>query len=176
MSERIFIAVNFDKDTKEFISSVQDQLKSISECGTFSRQENFHLTVMFIGDVEKNELNMICDAVESIDSPSNEFVISGIGRFRREGGDIWWLGVKKYDELEKIHLFIADKLRQAGFELEKRTFKPHLTIARECIVRSNASVPTYQPMEVKVDRISVMRSERIRGRLTYTELYRKDLG
>lgn len=172
---RIFTAINFDKKTIENVLSVQKRLREVSECGNFSRPENLHLTLVFIGEVEKCDLQKIYDAVDSIDHAPTEFLLDGVGCFRRDGGDIWWIGVKKYDGVGQIQKILSEKLKKAGFKLESREYKPHLTLARECIVKADAVLPKYEPMTVKANRISVMKSERINGKLTYTEIYGKDL-
>jgi len=172
---RIFIAINFEEKIKDYILSVQSKLKDISECGNFSHKENFHMTLVFIGETEQGKLKTIYNAVDSIDHPATEFSLDRVGRFKRDGGDIWWIGVKDYDGVGEIQRELAEKLKSAGFNIEPRDFKPHLTLARECIVEQGAKLPKVEPLTIKADRISVMKSERIKGKLTYTEIYGKDL-
>ncbi|MBO5199144.1 MAG: RNA 2',3'-cyclic phosphodiesterase [Lachnospiraceae bacterium] len=172
---RLFIAVDFEEEIKQYILSVQKQLKAIAKKGNFTRPENFHLTLIFLGEVSQSELPSVLRAVDSVEQDAEEFLIDGIGRFPRDGGDIWWLGVKDYKGIAQIQSFLSRKLCAAGFSIESRAFRPHLTLARECIVSKEAALPAYESKRVKAERISVMKSERIAGKLVYTELYAKTL-
>ncbi|MFQ8599909.1 MAG: 2'-5' RNA ligase family protein [Oscillospiraceae bacterium] len=74
---------------------------------------------------------------------------------------------------------LADALRKQGFSLDGKPFRPHLTLARELRLSEpldqRALAKLILPMEMRVDRITLMKSERVQGRLTYTPLYQRQL-
>ena len=94
------------------------------------------------------------------------------GRFRREGGDIWWLAPADCPELTRLQARLADELRARGFSLEERRFSPHLTLARRVLSRAEPGALLGSAVACPVRDIRLMLSERPGGRLTYTELFR----
>ena len=72
---------------------------------------------------------------------------------------------------------IKKALRSEGFEIDRKKFKPHITIARR--VKTGISPEKIRldipRASMTVSGFSLMKSERINGRLTYTELYWKSL-
>ncbi|NCA93496.1 hypothetical protein EOM82_09795, partial [bacterium] len=75
--------------------------------------------------------------------------------------------------LATLALDIASRLCKAGFDIEDRTFTPHITLGRQVIDKSG--IPLYIiPASMTVNRVSLMKSERINGILKYTEIYLKE--
>jgi len=174
---RLFIAINFDDQMKNRLHEITQKLKSVSIQGNFTRKENFHLTVVFIG--ETNKINTVKQIMDKICAEPFDITIGILGKFQRSGGDIYWVGVENNEYLSAIYKQLAEELASAGFNIEKRSFKPHLTLGREVILSEKfdekAFSNTISPMTIRVERISLMKSERINGVLTYTEVYGKEL-
>ncbi|HHV99951.1 MAG TPA: RNA 2',3'-cyclic phosphodiesterase [Clostridiaceae bacterium] len=174
---RLFIAINFDDQMKNRLHEITQKLKSVSNRGNFTRKENFHLTVVFIG--ETNKINIVKQIMDKICAEPFDITIGRLGKFQRNGGDIYWVGVENNEYLSAIYNQLAEELASAGFNIEKRSFRPHLTLGREVILSEKfdekAFSNTISPMTIRVERISLMKSERINGVLTYTEVYGKEL-
>lgn len=168
---RLFIAVNFGEEMQERLGKIIQKLQSQTVKGSFTRRENLHLTLVFIGETE--EVDSVIRAMQAVSAPSFILDIQGMGSFRRSGGDIYWLGVEHNPTLVSIYNQLCLSLRAAGFPMEKRKFKPHLTLGRRVVFpdfdsRTWAELP---PLRQRVDKISLMKSERIAGKLTYTEIF-----
>lgn len=174
---RLFIAINFNQKISEQIEDIILRLKSQAVQGNFTRRENLHLTLAFLG--ESSKLTQIRNAMDSIATSSFVLKINGFGKFPRSGGDIYWLGVEKNQELETIHGQLTTKLLDEGFKIEKRPFRPHLTLGREVMLKKDfdkrAFEKTIAPISVEVNKISLMKSERLNGKLVYTEIYTRNL-
>lgn len=174
---RLFIAVNFTPGIKNRLSDVIEELKKKSVKGNFTRVENLHLTIVFIGETTK--INLVKQAMDGISAPAFTLMIKGFGCFPREGGSIYWLGIEKNETLNSIYEELNKELLKNGFSLEKRGFKPHLTIGREVALNKGFNreefIKSITPMEMKVDGISLMKSERLGGKLVYTEIHKKEL-
>ena len=171
---RLFVSVNFPAETVGFLFDKVTKLKKEALSMNPSRKENLHLTLAFIG--ETSSVEKAKKALSEIDFEPFEIIISGLGKFSRDGGDIYWAGLDKKGDckkLEALALEVQKRLREAGFEIEKRKFSPHITLGRDVILRREPSfsVPSHK---VPVFRVSLMRSERIQGKLTYTEIFGKD--
>ena len=173
---RLFIAINFSNETKDKLIAAQRLLKNHALKGNFTRPENLHLTLIFLGETMQSRLGTIKQAIDSIEGKAFELSTTGLGRFRRSGGDIWWVDIDGCPMLTKIYNTLADSLTTSGFVIEKREFKPHLTLAREVSLKNDENMPQKTDLfNITVDRISLMKSERINGTLTYTEIYNKNL-
>ncbi len=174
---RLFIAINFSDKNLGILSDAAGILRENSDKGNFTRTENFHLTLAFLGEVPEARVSgvrrAINQAAEGI-APF-DFNIGGLGRFKRTGGDIYWLGVEKKRELFTIADNLKQGLKDSGYSIDDKPFKPHLTLGREVILNCDPKSLTMPELSCHVSRISLMKSERIRGVLTYTEIYGKEL-
>ena len=165
---RLFLAIPFPDSVRNVLLDAQAQLRAQGIRANFSRPENFHLTLFFLGETSRQR--DIQRVMTSITAPAFSMTIGGIGRF----GDLYWAGVDRNIALESLVSCLRDSLRALGFAIEDRPFRPHITLARQ--------VDAVRPLELNipkismaVDRILLMKSERINGRLTYTPLFEKKL-
>jgi 2'-5' RNA ligase len=78
------------------------------------------------------------------------------------------------DNLKTIRRRIADGLSSKGVDFDNRPFNPHITLGREIKHASPIIIPK-QEIIYPVNRISLMKSERVSGKLTYTEIFGVDL-
>jgi len=179
MDVRLFIAINFNEEIKDKLSDIMQRLKKVALKGKFTHRENLHLTVVFIGEVAPEKISSVKAAMDKLDVESFMLSINDLGSFKRDGGDIYWIGVGKNNTLSSINDQLFTELVKAGFRIEKREYKPHLTLGRQVVVDDNfdrnrfsKSIPA---MKMEVKKISLMKSERINGKLTYTEIFSKTL-
>lgn len=176
---RLFISINFNEEIKDAVYEVLEKLKADTVKGSFTYRENLHLTLVFIGEVPISQIDAIKTAMDRVKSEPFSIKLKDIGHFKRDDENIYWIGVEKNSKLIRIYKQLCDELTRLGFAIEKREYKPHLTLGRRVVVvdgfneeKFSASVPA---MEMVVENISLMKSERINGKLTYTEIYRKKL-
>lgn len=174
---RLFISVNFDEETKDALCRHIEALRGIADSGNFTRRSNLHLTLAFIG--EALQIGGIVDTIDSINMDRFQLKLAGTGKFKRSGGDIYWVGVEKNPQLILLHKLLTRSLARKGIVLDKNEFKPHLTLGREVVLSEYADTSVLDGIKydkpVSVDRVSLMKSERINGVLTYTEIYSKEL-
>ncbi|MDX9873014.1 MAG: RNA 2',3'-cyclic phosphodiesterase [Clostridia bacterium] len=176
---RLFIAVNFSEDIKNKLAAVMGEVKKYSTAGNFTLKDNLHLTVVFIGETAKPEL--VKQSLDKLIAPAFHLKLNGLGAFSRGSWEIVWIGVKKNETLLSIYEQLSSALTANGFAIEKRTYKPHLTLGREvvlkpgCIIEAVAGELGPLNITAEVNSISLMKSERIAGKLVYTEIYSKNL-
>ena len=172
---RLFIAINFDQDTKDKLLQVQNRLKKLGR-GNFSRVENLHLTLAFLGEVPEDQLEDVKAAMDQVKFPPMELTFHDVGYFvsgREKPSQLWKISLKYSRKLEKVHDELIASLRKAGFSPDAKSFKPHVTLARELHVKDwDKTELLPEPFETAADHMSLMLSERMDGKLTYTELYR----
>lgn len=164
---RLFIAVNFDSTTKEKLLAVQRRLAAAAG-GNFTRPENLHLTVLFLGEIGDD--SAVRRAVAARFQEPVELQFDRIGTFRR---DLYWVGVAPSPALNRLYEGLRDDLTRAGFHGDwGETLTPHITLAREVSLRGRPDL-AFEPFSMTARRLSLMKSERVAGRLTYAEVYGK---
>ena len=155
------------------IFAAENFAKNFSE-GSFSEKENLHLTLVFIGETEREE--GIKTALSEIEFPAFSFKIKGTGTFEKK---IFWAGTEENKNLKNLQKKVFEKIEALGFETEKREFVPHITLARKFKPEENFPFNETEKLlpekAVFANRISLMKSERINGVLRYTEIYSKNL-
>jgi len=175
---RIFIAVDLDGRIKEKMHDMQNRLKDIAEKGNFTGPDNLHITVAFIGEVSYEEFCHAADALDFIDTKPFVLRISGFGRFRRSGGDIYWMDASDCPELVRLHEDVAGALKYRGISIDERPFRPHITLARQIrgdFGRAAEDAEKQGPLTQDVKEIKIMESTRAGGKLAYPALFTKVL-
>lgn len=168
---RLFIAVNFNDETRSRLLELRDDLRGKAERGRFTVPENLHLTLVFLGECGGRQTAAAKSALEAVDFEPFDIVIDRVGRFMRGGGDVWWAGVKEHTALSALHSGLIRVFSDAGFAPDDRPFKPHITLGRE--VAANANPGPVMAFGETVRSIELMKSERINGRLAYDCIFRR---
>lgn len=175
----LFLAVNFDNQTKGELRGIAERLAVQSVSGNFTAKENFHITLVFIGETDEKRIPLITGVMDTVASKSFSLELGGLGKFGREGGDIFWYGVQLNPTLRELNAFISENLRSCGFNIESRKYTPHITLGREVVMSPGFNKTefdrTLPRLTVPVSRISLMKSERVRGAIRYVEIYKKEL-
>lgn len=90
-----------------------------------------HLTLRFIGSVDRHAAEEIALALSRVHAPPIEIALSGVGQFETRGRpNAVWAGVSPHDDLAALHRKIDQALVRAGQEPERRAYLPHITLAR----------------------------------------------
>lgn len=166
---RLFIAINFNPETRSRLVSLRDELSSNSTKGRFSAPDNLHLTLVFLGECDEKQAAYAKFAMNAVKFKPFAINIGCIGRFKRSNGNIWWAGVSNNNHLTKLYNDLTNKLTEFGFQIEKRKFSPHITLGREIITKD--SPHSFEEFGQTIDRIELMKSERINGKLKYTAIH-----
>ena len=166
---RLFIAVNFSPGIKQKLANLCDELRKASSHGRFTIPENLHLTLVFLGECDAKQQTAASVAMDAVTFEQFDIEIDRIGRFKRSGGDLWWAGICDNKALREFHKNLTAELIKNGFKLEKRKFSPHITLGREIV--TNTEPRQIEPFGETVDKIELMKSEHINGKLTYTAIH-----
>lgn len=134
--KRIFAAIDISNQSRTKISNYIESLR-----GEFpklrvswDKSEKLHITMKFFGDVEEQKVSLLSKSFEKI---AGQFVafnlkISKTGVFpSAQDARILWLGIEdEKGSVKKLNNILGSECEKFGFKREKRSFKPHLTIAR----------------------------------------------
>ena len=167
---RLFVAINFNDETRSRLITIRDKLLFQSSSGNFSFDENLHLTLVFIGEVSPKKVDKIKVILDTVTFDAFEVVVERLGTFSR--GTLWWAGLREDEMLMNLQHEIEHKLALCGFEMDGRKYNPHITLGREVVT-------AIKPWEIEsfgetVKTIDLMKSERIGGKLTYTAIYTRE--
>ncbi|WP_440059886.1 RNA 2',3'-cyclic phosphodiesterase [Thermogladius sp. 4427co] len=130
---RIFIAVEIlDRSVIEKLSRVIKDIVSTGADVKPVEEENLHITIRFIGEVEERIVAQVCEILKQIKHTPFQIHISGLGAFPNiEKPRVIWAGVLEGSrELTAIHDSVEKELRKIGIPPDREEFVPHLTLAR----------------------------------------------
>ena len=90
-----------------------------------------HLTLRFIGEVDRHQADDIAAALASVSQPRPTIALAGVGTFDHKGKiDALWAGIAPDRALAALRERITRALVAVGIAPEERAFKPHITLAR----------------------------------------------
>jgi len=133
---RAFIAIELPHDVRACLAKHIDNLRSAMPevRASWSREENLHLTLKFLGDTSVAKVEALSQAAERAASTVEPFemVVEGCGAFPPEGQPrVLWIGIDDPSgKLVELQQALEAECAEVGFAREPRPFHPHLTIAR----------------------------------------------
>ena len=171
---RLFVAVCLSREMKDEISGTIRSLKKSGVRGRYVPVDNLHMTLAFIG--ETDDVEKVEEALSKVRWEPFFLSLSGMGNF----GDIVWIGSGENKALSAAAAGVRAALEEAGIPYDRKKFVPHITLIRRASgnwrqVSENrqqalAKLPASKK-QMRVDRISLMKSEEIDGRRVYTEVF-----
>ncbi|HEV8607269.1 MAG TPA: RNA 2',3'-cyclic phosphodiesterase [Tepidisphaeraceae bacterium] len=129
---RLFVAIELDEPFRNHLIHLQDALRPAAPRASFTKPDNLHLTLKFIGEVEKNKVPPLCDALRAVPQ-LNEFPLhyTGIDLLPERGPiRILAAAVDGGDKLLTLQSAIEDACATHDIPRENRRFRPHITLAR----------------------------------------------
>ena len=154
---RVFFAIWPDAETRSRVAALASATGAEAG-GKVPQPSNLHLTLAFIGEVTAERVATLRDVGASTAQTALPFAmrLDRIGGFRDSG--IVWLGTEALvPELERLVERLRGALGNAGFAVEARPFRVHLTLARRCRKRVRAA--TVAPIEWRVLQMTLTASE-----------------
>ncbi len=134
MGIRSFLAFELPEEIKNTVSFIYNGLKSYSLDIKWVKEENIHLTVVFMGNINEKNLISIEEVVKESCDKYAPFTIraKGIGIFSSiRKPRVLWIGIE--GDIERMGNFrnrLQKKLKSFGIKEETRKFSPHLTLGR----------------------------------------------
>lgn len=95
------------------------------------REEQVHLTLLFLGDVACNRVPEVVEALDPTSVAPFALTTTAPGFFpnlRRPS--VFWLGVAPSAELSALHARLRTAVLACGVAAETRRYVPHITLAR----------------------------------------------
>lgn len=159
---RLFIAIRLSDDMRDALIRAQNELYARSVRGRFTAEENLHLTLAFLGEVPDAE--PVLDALSELSFSPFDLTLEGMGCF----GDLWWAGLKESAALDALARRIRHTLAEREIPFDRKRFSPHITLIRKA--SGKLSGLQLRPASMTVTAVSLMRSDRGKHGMIYTEL------
>ena len=160
---RLFIAIELSEPIRAAAYELALELRQGADHARLTRPENLHLTLAFLGEVE-DPAPVRAALTAACTGGAFSLTVGGLDRFE----DLWWAGVRHNRQLETLALGVQTALRQEGFSIERRPWRPHITLVRRW--RGPEPHLTVPDTAMQAERVSLMRSDRVEGKLVYTEV------
>ena len=124
---RLFVAIGLPPHIRAGLVGIQAGVPG----ARWTAEQNLHLTLRFFGEADRGQAEDLADELQRVDQPSFEIELDGAGQFSRGAGiKMLWMGLKPLAPLQALHTKIERAARRSGFPAERRSFKPHITLAR----------------------------------------------
>lgn len=134
---RIFVALRLPETVRDQLLDLADETMAGARWVAY---DNLHLTLRFIGEVNRHQLREVELALARIEHRGFSLALDGTGYFGdRRRPRVLWAGVRSGDrsendavsvELDHFQARIERKLIEAGFPPEGKKYRPHVTLAR----------------------------------------------
>ena len=169
---RLFIAIQFDNEIIESLTDFQERLRTQGVRGNYTKRENLHITLAFVGDYGNSD--HVLDAMEQVEFRPMEISLDGVGCF----GDLFWVGIADNPELVGYVNRLRHSLSENGLPYDKKKFSPHITLIRKCSYKGGHQIPVTEPPQgsMRATCVSLMKSERGRNGMVYTEIGSVEVG
>jgi RNA 2',3'-cyclic 3'-phosphodiesterase len=130
---RLFFAIELADAVQDLLDEATASLRAEAPELAWVDRARRHLTLKFLGDVADDALPGLvaaADRAAALHGPLEMSVreVGAFPNFRR--ARVVWIGVEQERRLELLHHDLEVACESAGFEVEGRAFRPHITLAR----------------------------------------------
>lgn len=124
---RLFVAIRPPTAIREKLRSIMGGI----EGARWQNDGQLHLTLRFIGEVDRHRAEDIAAALGSISGQPFDLTLNSVGMFERRGRvDALWAGVTPHDALRALHNKVDRACVAVGVPPDQRAYLPHITLAR----------------------------------------------
>ena len=163
---RLFIAIVLDENMTDALAEMQDDLMRVGIKGGYTKPENLHITLAFLG--ENDEPEKVIEVMRDVPLKSFSIKVAGTRRFK----DMVFANVEENQALHDYVKRIRKALSENDIEYDMKKFMPHITLVRRA--SGNKDFPVQYEIDteetMRVKGISLMKSERGKHGMIYTEI------
>ena len=123
---RLFVAIRPPEYIRDLLIDAMDDSPDFR----WQDDEQLHLTLRFVGEVDRPVAQDVADALARVHSAPFELRINGVGRFEQRSSGALWAGVEPKAPVAALAAKVERVCLAVGLEPERRAFFPHITLAR----------------------------------------------
>jgi len=131
VKKRIFIAINLPEEIKRGLLDNEKRWRNLHV--RWTSFENLHITVEFLGNVNRSGLESVLFAVERTVCKTSPFyihldrIVLGPNKIQPR---MFWATIRIDSNIVNLKESISCRLKKHGFDIDNRKFTPHITLAR----------------------------------------------
>jgi 2'-5' RNA ligase len=176
MRHRLFIAINLPEKIKDRLSSFQKKYPELP--ARWTKKRNLHITLVFLGYVNEQEIPEILKTVEAVAKKHDAFSLTlnrvCYGPPKKTPRMVWAHG-EKSKEMGSLQSDLENSLLNLSFKKEKRPYTVHITLARFNQMQFGRIEPEERPevegninLTFEVNSIEMMKSQLKRSGAEYS--------
>jgi RNA 2',3'-cyclic 3'-phosphodiesterase len=123
---RLFVAIRPPAHIRQQLLGVMGGLHDLR----WQNDNQLHLTLRFIGEVDRPTADDIVAELERIRFDSFTLALDGIGKFEKRRQGALWAGIQPKEQVKSLAAKVERACQSAGVEPEQRAYRPHITLAR----------------------------------------------
>lgn len=124
---RLFVGIDPPPGVKDRLLALMGGISA----ARWQADEQLHLTLRFIGEVDRHTAYDTAAALDGISHPALEIALDGMGVFDRRGQpQSLWVGVSPQAAVKALHNKVDQALTRVGIPPDTRAYLPHITLAR----------------------------------------------
>ncbi len=178
---RLFFCVELEESVREALGQLARAVRARFSQGSWVAQDNLHITLRFLGEVEERRLGELTQLGQALAQAHRPFTLTldqwGAFPAPRRARVLWVGPGRPVREFAQLAEDCEQEVQKLGFPPERNAAVPHVTLAR---FRQPADVQAvlqtvFSPIPVRVDAVTLMRSELRPQGPRYTPVARWDL-
>jgi len=124
---RLFIALPVPEEIADQLATLQSGVPD----ARWQPTENFHVTLCFAGEVQGAVMRDLEEELGDISGPPFPVTVAGVEQFSsgKQPRALVAL-IARNDRLDWLHQKVSTVARNCGIDVERRKFRPHVTLAR----------------------------------------------
>ncbi|HEY4554247.1 MAG TPA: RNA 2',3'-cyclic phosphodiesterase [Bacillaceae bacterium] len=133
-SAHFFFALRLPAPIKEQLHHLSRHIQQAFPFKNWVHHEDYHITLAFLGNAPQDKLSEAIDRTAQAlqELPAIALDINRTGFFGTAASPrILWAGAAESRWLQEVQEHVYTACTLAGFELDRRPFKPHITLARK---------------------------------------------
>ena len=178
---RLFVGIDLPNEIKHTLIELQCELRRLGINASWKSPENFHITLEFLGELDASNIQALTETLNKVAKNHRTFKVNigGLGGFPtiKQPHTLWTAVGGSLRKLHQLQNNIHIELAKCGFVLEKRRFKPHISLASRPNLKGIdlSEVHSWKLGEFMVLEVVLYESRNINGKIIYKDLYRVSL-
>lgn len=128
---RTFVALDLEPDIGDRIRNFIEEVRALASDVRWVSAESLHVTLKFIGEIPDATVKPVEEALSSIRAEPFQLRFCGAGFFpTAKAARVFWIGIEAGSGLVELATMVEESMTAVGIPKEKRSFNPHLTLAR----------------------------------------------
>ncbi len=177
MTIRSFVALSVPEEVADQLGDLAAKMSYQDKSGALRwvDQENYHLTLGFLGDQHQGDLDTLAENLDhSIQQSEFSAALTHISPFPENKPKLMAGLIEKNDDLLSLHRQVVSAVNATGLAMDKKKFIPHITLARYRHSRNEfvGGIPTNVDCPVFFDEVVLYESVLTSSGAEYEPIYR----